>query len=233
MKKILAAVLAILFAGDALAGQVEDAIKASLQKQFPNVTITNVIKVPLADHYEVDAGQQIAYTNATGSFILAGSLIDPQSRSNLTVERRGELDKIEFSTLPLQDAIKVVKGDGQKKIAVFADPDCPHCKRLEATLQGFDNATIYTFLIPVLGPDSKAKATSIWCSTDRAATWETWMLKQQVPSGTDCDASVLARNLALARKLHVLGTPTVFLDNGHRLVGEVPLAALDEQGGHK
>ncbi|KAG0164872.1 hypothetical protein DFQ30_009266 [Apophysomyces sp. BC1015] len=136
---------------------------------------------------------------------------------------------LDFSSLPLANAVKVVKGNGARKLAVFSDPNCGYCKRLETSLKGFDNITIYTFLYPVLSPDSEVKAKSIWCSSDRAKAWQAWMLDHQSPSASgNCDTSALQKNLALGQKLDVTGAPTIILADGRRLRGAVPAEQLDK-----
>jgi thiol:disulfide interchange protein DsbC len=221
--------LGALFSVAALLKPPFGSIRASLHRQFPDMPIDNIVKAPLGNLYEIESGGTIAYTDAKGSYILVGQLVDPKTHKNLTMERMAELSEIDFSTLPFQDAIKVVRGNRREKIAVFSDPDCPHCRHFEHTLQQLDNATVYTFLFPILGPDSKDKAKAIWCSSDRAAAWENWMSEHQTPVGADCDVSVLDRNTGLATKLHIRRTPTAFLESGHRLVGEVPLAELSDE----
>jgi thiol:disulfide interchange protein DsbC len=112
---------------------------------------------------------------------------------------------------------------------VFSDPNCPYCRQLENTLKSVDNVTVYTFLYPVLSPDSTVKAKAIWCSADRAKAWEAWMLDRRAPSGGSCDTAALDSNLALGQKMNVTGTPTVFLADGRRLPGAVPAATLDKE----
>jgi thiol:disulfide interchange protein DsbC len=132
--------------------------------------------------------------------------------------------------LPFANAVKVVKGNGSRKIAVFSDPNCPYCKQLETTLKSVDNITVYTFLYPVLSPDSAVKSKSIWCSTDRAKAWESWMQDHQAPTAAGtCDTAAIEKNLALGRSMNVDGTPTVFLADGRRLPGAVPADRLDKE----
>lgn len=112
---------------------------------------------------------------------------------------------------------------------MFSDPNCPYCKKLETTLQSVDNVTVYTFLYPVLSPDSTAKSKAIWCATDRAKTWEGWMLDHRAPSGAGtCDTTALDKNLALGRGMNVTGTPTIFLPDGRRLPGAVSADQLNQ-----
>jgi thiol:disulfide interchange protein DsbC len=141
-----------------------------------------------------------------------------------------KLNKIDFAKLPLEDAVKMVKGNGMRKIAVFSDPNCPYCHKLEEELKAVDNVTVYTFLFPILSPDSTSKSKSIWCSADRAKAWTGWMLDKRAPSapGT-CDTRVLTQNLELGRTLRVTGTPTVFLADGRRLPGAVSAERLEKE----
>ena len=207
-----------------------DKVKATVQKALgPNVEIKSVTKSPLAGLYEINLGSQVVYSDATGRYVLNGDLLDTQTATNLTQERLAELNRVKWSDLPLDRAVKWVKGNGARKIAVFSDPNCPYCKKLETTLQSVDNVTVYTFLYPVLSPDSTAKSKAIWCATDRAKTWESWMLDHRAPSGAGtCDTTALDKNLALGRGMNVTGTPTIFLPDGRRLPGAVSADQLNQ-----
>jgi thiol:disulfide interchange protein DsbC len=233
-KPIRIAVIALAVASAALgctaqADQATDKLKATLQTRLGDVDIKSVSKAPIAGLYEVNLGSQIIYSDANGDYVLLGDLVDTKKRANLTEARLAETNKIDFASLPLANAVKVVKGDGSRKIAVFSDPNCPYCKQLETTLKSVDNVTVYTFLYPVLSPDSALKAKSIWCSADRAKTWEAWMLDHHAPSAAgNCDTSALDKNLALGRGMNVTGTPTVFLADGRRLPGAVSADQLDK-----
>lgn len=153
-----------------------------------------------------------------------------QANQTTTEAHIAETNKFDFASLPLANAIKVVKGNGSRKIAVFSDPNCPYCKKLEDTLKSIDNVTVYTFLYPVLTLDSVVKSKAIWCSTDRATAWESWMIDRKVPTtaGT-CNTIALDQNLALGQKLGVTGTPTVFLADGRRMIGVFPSDRLEKE----
>ncbi|MEA3122770.1 MAG: thiol:disulfide interchange protein DsbC [Paraburkholderia sp.] len=225
----LAVFAAVLTIGcSAHADQTTDQLKATLEARLPDVEIKGIAKAPIPGLYEVNLGTQILYSDAKGNYVLVGELLDTKSRTNLTEARLSELNKVDFASLPLGDAVKVVKGNGSRKMVVFSDPNCPYCKRLETSLKSIDNVTVYTFLYPVLSDDSTAKSKSIWCSADRAKTWEAWMLDHQVPAAAgSCDTSAIDKNLALGRSMNVTGTPTIILADGRRLPGAVPADALD------
>ncbi|WP_423599131.1 DsbC family protein [Roseateles sp. MS654] len=93
---------------------------------------------------------------------------------NLTEARIAKFPTLDFAALPLQDAIVTVRGRGARKFAVFADAECAFCKQLEGVLQERDDITVYTFLMPILGPGSVDKAKAIWCAQDRSGAWGGW-----------------------------------------------------------
>jgi thiol:disulfide interchange protein DsbC len=136
--------------------------------------------------------------------------------------------RIAFDQLPLADAIKTVRGtggDGKRRIAVFSDPACGFCRRLEPELAALSDVTVYTFIVPFQG---MAGPTAIWCAPDREQAWARHMQQGPsavAPASADC-THPLDRNLALARRLGVQGTPTLFWADGSRIDGFVERAVL-------
>ena len=214
----------------ARADQTTDKLKATLQARLPQIEIKSIAKAPIAGLYEVNLGTQMIYTDANGDYVIAGDLVDTKTRSNLSEAHLADLNKVDFASLPLDRAVKVVKGNGSRRIAVFSDPNCPYCKQLETTLKSIDNVTVYTFLYPVLSPDSVTKSKAIWCATDRAKAWEAWMVDHRPPPspGPHCDSAALDKNLALGHDLNVTGTPTIILTDGRRLPGAVSADQLND-----
>jgi thiol:disulfide interchange protein DsbC len=225
------AAAATLLGCQAEADQVTDKLKATLQARLgSDADIKGITKSPVAGLYEVNLGSQIIYSDANGDYVLIGDLVDTKSHRNLTDARLSDLNRIDFASLPLANAVKVVKGNGSRKIAVFSDPNCPYCHQLENTLKSIDNVTVYTFLYPVLSEDSTVKAKSIWCSSDRAKAWESWMLSRQAPTAAGtCNTAAIDSNLALGAKINVTGTPTVILADGRRLPGAVSADRLERE----
>ena len=227
----LALAVAVVTLGcSAQADQVTDKLKATVQSRLgDDATVKSVSKSPIDGLYEVNLGTQIIYTDANANYLVLGDIVDARTRKNLTDARLSETNRIDFASLPFANAVKVVKGNGSRKMAVFSDPNCPYCKQLETTLKSIDNVTVYTFLYPVLSPDSAVKSKSIWCSADRAKAWESWMQNHQAPTAAGtCDTAAIEKNLALGRAMNVDGTPTVFLADGRRLPGAVPADQLDK-----
>ncbi|MBU3745356.1 MAG: hypothetical protein FGM61_12575, partial [Sediminibacterium sp.] len=88
---------------------------------------------------------------------------DLKTMRNITQERMQKLMAMPWSSLPLEASFKMVKGKGSRKLAVFSDPDCPYCKRLEKELEAVSDVTIHTFLFPLPShPNAPAKAHAVW-----------------------------------------------------------------------
>lgn len=185
-KNVLLLVLSLSSAAISLVAHANEAmLKKSIEAAYPKFTVDSISKTPYAGLYEVYIGGQIIYTDEKFSFLIVeGRVVDPKSKKDLTTERLTELNKIDFAGLPLDLAIKVVKGNGSRKMAVFSDPDCPFCKRLEQNeLVDISDATIYTFLLPLdqLHPDAANKAKLIWCAPDKAKAWQDWVINGALP----------------------------------------------------
>lgn len=190
-------------------------------------SVVSVRKLNYGKFYEVQVSSgDLVYVDETGSYLFFGQLFDLKSRKNVTAERQQELSRINFADLPLNQAIRQVRGNGKRVIATFEDPNCIYCKKLAKDLQNLKDATIYTFLVPVLSADSDAKAKNIWCAPDRAKAWNEWMLEGKPPASATCD-NPIAKNAEFARKLRIGGTPTMFMADGTRLPGYVALAELE------
>ncbi|MGU7768688.1 DsbC family protein [Burkholderia sp. MR1-5-21] len=216
--------------GLAQSDPVTEKLAVTLQVRLGMETsIKSITKTPIAGLFEVNLGKRVIYSDATGNYLILGDIVDARTRANLTQARNDELNKIDFASLPFDNAVKHVKGNGARKIAVFADPNCGYCKQLESTLINVDNVTVYTFLYPILTPDSKIKAKSIWCAPDREKAWQAWMLEGRAPSAAGtCDTAAIQSNLALGQQLNVAGTPTIILADGRRLPGVVKADQLDK-----
>jgi len=201
-----------------------DAVRKRFQVRFNGMDVTAVRRTPYG-LFEVQLGMDLVYTDENVSWVMQGPLIDAATRRDVTRERQEQIGNVAFDQLPLDLAIKQVKGDGSRRIAIFEDPNCGYCKQLRKTLHDVDNLTIYTFLYPILAPDSATKSRDVWCADDPAKVWDDWMLRGRTPPTRACSAP-LDKVLELGRQLMVRGTPTMFFDNGSRTSGAIPLEEL-------
>ena len=146
-----------------------------------------------------------------------------QQRQDLTAAHMEQMHRVGFSDLPLQHAIKEVRGNGSRKLAVFEDPNCPICKVFTKFVDQLDNVTVYKFMFPMISPESVPLARTAWCAPDRGAAWRAIMAGSRPMGGKqDCDTSGLLAILKAGEKYKIQNTPTVFLANGKRLVGATP-----------
>jgi thiol:disulfide interchange protein DsbC len=208
----------------------QDSIKKNLEAHFPGIQIDSVAKSPVDGLYEVVVGgDHIIYSDPDGKYVIDGIMVETATRHNLTQDKIDKLTMVSFDSLPLQQAIKIVNGNGKRRLAVFSDPDCPFCKKLEPELSKLTNVTIYIFEYPLpMHTDAARKSRLVWCSANPAKAWQDLMLNGKLPEGKGDCPNPIAANLALADKLHIQGTPHMILANGKRIPGLVPAAQLSQ-----
>lgn len=225
------ALVAALICGGAFAQ--EAAIRKNLVERLPNLPkIDEVTRTPIAGLFEVRfGGTEILYSDATGEHILVnGALVETKTRTDLTEARIEKLLAIDFDKLALKDAFVIKQGNGSRKVAIFGDPNCGYCKRLERDLMTIKDVTVYTFLIPILGPDSVAKSRDVWCAKNPGKAWRDWMIEGGPPpkAAAGCDATAIDRNLEFARKHRINGTPAIVFEDGTRKPGALPAETFEK-----
>ena len=211
-----------LIAISPIASFANDTVKQELAKKYPDVKAERITKTAYGNLFEVYTGGEIFYTDEKVTFLLLGALVDTQTKVNISEARLQKLNVIVFNDLPFDQAIKLVRGNGSRRMAIFEDPNCGYCKRFEQDVNAMENITAYIFPYPILAQDSMEKSKAIWCSTDRLKAWQDQMLREKAPTtkGT-CDTPI-DKVLALGRKMNVTGTPTTFFEDGERISGALP-----------
>ena len=232
--RLIAGALAAITSTVSMAATPEDTIRLAVTPLLQGQPIESITLTSHAGLYEIVTPRSILYTDQTGSFILFGStLMETRTKTNLTAQRLDELSKFKFAELPLEDAIKTVRGDGSRRLATFEDPNCGYCKKLISEFSKLDNVTIYTFLTPILSPDSSQKAKAIWCAADRSKTWNDFMgTNAPLPTTADCETP-LERNLALSKKLRLTGTPALLFTSNSKTPGYLPADKIELKLGSK
>lgn len=227
--KLTALALASLLMFSACAEASETVIRNALTKQFPGAQIQSIKKTPYSGLFEVYMDGQLVYIDAKAQYVFAGDVIDLKNRKNLSQARLNQLQAVKWDSLPLSNALKTVKGKGERKLAVFSDVDCPYCRKFEEELKRVDNITVYTFLYPIEGLHPKAVQMSkqIWCAPDRNKAWDNYISNGSVPNNDGKCANPVDETIALGQRLKVSGTPTLIFANGQRVPGMVPAAQLE------
>jgi thiol:disulfide interchange protein DsbC len=230
MKLVLLAAITMIASCVNAETTLEANIKKALEPRLgEGAKIDSVRETPYAGLYEIRVGGDILYTDKKGEFLIIGHVYDAKTSQDLTRARIDDINKISFSDLPLDSAIKQVKGNGKRVIAVFEDPNCGYCKRLrQTTLKELDNVTIYTFLYNILSDDSFVKSKNIWCAPDKAKAWDDWMIngKMTATAPAAC-ATPNDKIFALGRKLKIEGTPAIFFADGTRIPGAIDLKTME------
>ena len=213
----------------AVASAQEATIRKNLAERLPTLPkIDEISKTPMNGLFEVRIGTDVVYTDAEGNFLIQGTLIDTRQKRNLTEERMEKLLAVPFDQMPLKTAFTQVRGNGKRKLVVFADPNCGYCKRFEKDLQKLENVTIHHVLYPILGDDSVTKSRHIWCARDKAKTWNDWMIGGTVPPSAQCNTAAIDANVEFGKKHRITGTPTLFFADGSRVPGAVPMAQVEK-----
>jgi thiol:disulfide interchange protein DsbC len=187
---------------------VEATIKKNIEPRLGGAKIESIKETPYGGLYELRVAGDILYTDKKGDYLIIGHVYDAKTTRDLTRERIDDINKIKFSDLPLDSAIKQVKGDGKRVIAV----------------------TIYTFMYNILSEDSFVKSKNIWCSPDRSKAWDEWMISgKAAPAAAASCQTPNDKVLALGQKLKIQGTPAIFFADGSRIPGAVDQATLEKK----
>ncbi|MCX7168494.1 MAG: DsbC family protein [Rhodocyclales bacterium] len=216
---LLAAALACLsLTAVADEADVKKAVEAKLGK------VEKIARAPMAGIWEVTVDGQIFYADDKATYLIFGNLLEMKTGKNLTAERQ-------FNSLPLDLAMKQVRGTGKNIMVTFEDPNCGYCKKLAKDIQTLKDVTVYTFLYPVLGDDSYEKSKAIWCAPDKSKAWTDWMTSGKAPPAVPakCDISGLDKSAQLGRKLRINGTPAIFFAGGERVGGYIPATEIEKR----
>jgi thiol:disulfide interchange protein DsbC len=216
---LLAAALAcVSLAASADEADVRKAAEAKLGK------VEKISKAPMAGMWEVWVEGQIFYIDDKAGYMLFGNLLDMKTGKNLTAERQ-------FNALPLDLALKQVRGTGKNVMVTFEDPNCGYCKKLAKDVLTLKDVTVYTFLLPVLGDDSYEKSKAIWCAPDRSKAWVDWMTAGKAPPAAPakCDIAGLNKSAQLGSRLRINGTPAIFFAGGERVGGYIPATEIEKR----
>jgi thiol:disulfide interchange protein DsbC len=208
----------------------EKQIRQIVEPKLGGAKIEAVQPASVAGLFEVrfrtPSGVQILYTDAKAENILDGNIYDAKTGRNLTEERISKLSAIKFESLPLDRAVKIVRGNGKRVAAMFSDPYCPACQAFEQTLQQVDDMTLYVFMFPVIRPERIDHSKSVWCSPDRSKAWLDLALRKKMPAASPTCENPVESIVQLGQSIGVRATPTVFFENGERVQGGMPLAQL-------
>ena len=225
IKKTLAFALVSFISSLSLANV--DTVKSNLSKQHPKLNIENIQSTDIKGIYSGSMDGQVVYLAEDAQHILVGSMYRLSDQKNLTQDLVLKQNSIDWKKLPLQDAVKSVRGNGKRQIAIFSDPNCPYCKQLEAELSKLNDVTIYTFIYPIK-TQSIAVSKQVFCEKDPALAWSNLISKGIQPSSKKTCANPVERNLSLGKSLGLTGTPAIIFSNGFKVMGSHPAQEIEQ-----
>lgn len=208
-----------------------------VNQQFPSLNITKVTYLPDVKLFELKSknSEPLSYTNEEmGYFILNGQIIDPNKKVNVSQQRELVNTQEFFKSLPFNESIETKFGTGERRIAIFTDPDCPFCRQTDQGIysqMSQDNLTVNHFMNPLAIPgheQAPLKAKKIWCSDDRAGAWKNWMLNNILPDNPGTCNNPVEKNMALAQENDFNLTPIIVFDNGIVWRGKIEPAQIRE-----
>lgn len=229
LSSIFAALSASIMVAVALPVSADPAVKKAFETRYPEIKVESVTKSGFGNLWEIYAGGDVIYTDDKVTFLLVGNLIDVKTRENVTEARMRKLTAIKFNELPLEQAVKTVIGNGSRRLAVFSDPYCGYCKRFEPDILGLKDVTIYTYLYPIIRPESVPVSKKVWCSKDRVKAWQDLMLRSVDPTAPPTCDNPIDQVVELGRRLRVTGTPTTFFEDGERIAGALTRDMIDKK----
>jgi thiol:disulfide interchange protein DsbC len=229
MSRLVTLLAAASLLASSLAYANEAAVRKAFTAKFPKAQVQSITKLPYLDLYEIVVEGEVLYADEKFEYLIDGSIISTKNMSNLTEQRKRKLAAIPFDELPLELAFKRVKGNGERKLAVFSDPDCPFCRRVENDLAKLDNVTIYMFLFPIdsLHPQAPDMAKRIWCSADKLKAWDDYMLRSVAPKAEPNCQNPVDKIVEYGRKKGINATPTLVFPSGERVPGAISAAQIE------
>lgn len=232
MKKLIGillglSIISMSYAVDHANPEVAKVIRNQLSKTLPELTIDEVNNFVIPNVYEVVSGHKVFYVDSSGRYAILGNIVDLSTKQSLTEARTKSLEFVNWKDLPTNIALTRVLGTGKRRLAVFTDPDCPFCKRLDADIIAKQkDVTVYYFLYPLsIHADALNDSKRIICSETPELTLLNWMtLNQPLPVQNKCRRlKDLDKMREVADKIvGVDATPTLILPNGQIVSGLVP-----------
>lgn len=210
----------------AAADKAIDNIRDMLSKRFPNVVIHSVERTTMPGLIQVVAGSQVVYFDEAGKYMLDGSLVELDSRRNLTEEALGQVRLNAIGKLPESEMLVYQPKQVDHTVTVFTDIDCPYCRKLHNEMDEYmaNNIKVRYVFLPFKGPHSYKTSVSVWCSDDRNTALDIAKAGGEIEEES-CPHPI-AKHEEIARELGIRGTPAIMMEDGTLLPGYVPVKKL-------
>jgi len=211
-----------------------EAIESSLRKVLPDMKTDQIRPSPIEGVSEVQVGPRLFYVTNDGRYLLQGSLIDLQTRQDISEDRRKTFRLEAVNAIGEQNMIIFPAKNPRHTVTVFTDVDCTYCRKLHREINRYNDLgiTVRYLLYPRSGVNTPSyyKAVTVWCSGNRQEALTRAKTGEDLKR-IDCPNPV-ADLMDLGQEVGLQGTPAIILDDGEMVPGYVPpeklAKALDE-----
>jgi thiol:disulfide interchange protein DsbC len=197
-----------------------------LGKMVDNVVA--VVPGPFPGTWEVDVekgGKKVPlYLDYSGKYLFSGQVIRVSDMKNISGARYVDMNRVDVSAIPLDDAVVLGNPVAKYKVIVFDDPDCPWCRKLHGEIkQVVARDPEVAFFVRVYSrnnnPKTVKKALSIVCGKkDAAKRLDDAFAGKEIPEAK-CETKAVEETAILARTLGIQGTPAIILPDGRLISG--------------
>lgn len=223
----------------------KDEVAELLKDKVGEVLDVKRSEVPgLWDVEAVQDGKKVPlYIDFSKSYLISGSVIKLTDDKDVSERRFVEMNRLDLSKIPLDDAVIIGDPKAARRIIVFDDPECSFCRKLhpemEKTVQQHSDIAFFIKMFPLaIHPQAKTKAKAILCASvkgdnSKAAAMLSDALHGKNVPAPDCESDQVEKNIALAKELNISSTPTLIMPDGRVLPGykkvDEIVKALDEK----
>ncbi len=169
----------------------------------------------------------LLYIGFSKQYLISGNIVRLASGENLTRQNFINMNRVDTSMIPLDDAIIIGNPAASRMIIVFGDPECTYCSKLhpemeQVTAKHADIAFFIKMFPLAMHPDAYDKAKTIICaktggSNDRASILLGDSLAGKSLPAPNCETDQVDKNIALAKELYISSTPTLIIPDGRVL----------------
>ncbi len=201
-----------------------------VKKLVPNGKIVDIKLSPVKSIWQIDVdadGKHGAlFLDFSKKYLIAGQMVPVDTIGKMPPPAPA---KVNFSSIPLKNAVVFGPKNAARKVVVITDPDCPYCRNLHAemkkVLTARKDVAFYLMLYPLpMHKDAYKKVQAILCEKSVHLTNEAFEGKP-VPE-PKCSNEQVEKNKALVQKLGFNSTPTLIRDDGTVLNGFRPADQL-------
>ena len=171
-------------------------IRENTKQNNHNLVINEVRQIFDTQFYAVyfNGSSEPMFTTSSNNFYVSrmdnqlSVLQDKTGKPVQTIQGSADIFKEFVQSIDTKNLIQHKWGNGEHKIYVFTDPDCPYCRAQDLmmfkNLTANDNVTVYYVMNPLdsIHPESFDKASRLLCSDEPSKSWEEWQVNRKMPT---------------------------------------------------